>query len=253
MEKPFPLPRCFGSRDFLEKNPPMVAAVEKSLILDMGPAARQEELTQDLTAMMRVMETVMVLNDEQGSSNREMAKLRTRNEKLEARALKLEGELTDLRGKQENFAARVKELRETQEALAKAKNDLEDQKASHAEEKKSLEEELGKLQSAIAPAEGEPESVQGLSTRAQLVERIQQLGEGVFKAAQHSWENVLTQVKIVNPGLEFSTEGMGMLRKVVDGQIVIPEQYRQMEADEEEEDEQEEEDNGEEVHGESDG
>ncbi|MCI61447.1 hypothetical protein A2U01_0082704, partial [Trifolium medium] len=71
----------------------------------MGPAARQQELTQDLTAMMRVMETVLVLNDEQGSTNREMAKLRTRNEKLEARALKLDGELTDLRGKQENFAA----------------------------------------------------------------------------------------------------------------------------------------------------
>ncbi|MCI83713.1 hypothetical protein A2U01_0104989, partial [Trifolium medium] len=39
MERPFPLPRCFGSRDFLKNNPPMVAAVEKSLILDMGPAA----------------------------------------------------------------------------------------------------------------------------------------------------------------------------------------------------------------------
>ncbi|MCI25486.1 hypothetical protein A2U01_0046677, partial [Trifolium medium] len=51
MEQPFPLPRCFGSRDFLEKNPPMVAVVEKSLILDMGPTARQQELTQDLTAM----------------------------------------------------------------------------------------------------------------------------------------------------------------------------------------------------------
>ncbi|MCI81530.1 hypothetical protein A2U01_0102804, partial [Trifolium medium] len=62
----------------------------------MGPAARQQELTQDLSAMMRVMETVLVLNDEQGM---------TRNEKLEARALKLNGELTDLRGKQENFAA----------------------------------------------------------------------------------------------------------------------------------------------------
>ncbi|MCI67326.1 hypothetical protein A2U01_0088584, partial [Trifolium medium] len=82
-----------------------------------------------------------------------------------------------------NFAAQVKELRETQEALGKAKKDLEDQKASHAEEKKGLEEEVGKLQSAMAPAEGEPESVRELTTRAQLVERIQQLGEGVFKAA----------------------------------------------------------------------
>ncbi|MCI97098.1 hypothetical protein A2U01_0118398, partial [Trifolium medium] len=30
----------------------MVAAVEKSLILDMGPAARQKELTQDLTELI---------------------------------------------------------------------------------------------------------------------------------------------------------------------------------------------------------
>ncbi|MCI83115.1 hypothetical protein A2U01_0104390, partial [Trifolium medium] len=73
-----------------------------------------------------------------------------------AKALKLDGELTDLRGKQENFAAQVKELREMHEALDKAQKDLEDQKASHAEEKKGLEEELGKLQSAMAPAEGEP-------------------------------------------------------------------------------------------------
>ncbi|MCI57732.1 hypothetical protein A2U01_0078983 [Trifolium medium] len=36
------------------------------------------------------------------------------------------------------------------------------------------------------------------------------------------------------------------MRKVVDGQIVIPEQYRQMEAEDEEEEEVEEEDNGEE-------
>ncbi|MCI67558.1 hypothetical protein A2U01_0088817, partial [Trifolium medium] len=82
------------------------------------------------------------------------------------------------------------------------------------------------LQSALAPAEGEPESVRELTTQAQLIERIQLLGEGVFKAAQHSWENALTQIKVANPGFEFSTEGMGMLRKVVDGQIIIPEQYR---------------------------
>ncbi|MCI37029.1 hypothetical protein A2U01_0058253, partial [Trifolium medium] len=44
----------------------------------------------------------------------------------------------------------------------------------------------------------------------------------------------------------------GMLRKVVDGQIIIPEQYRQMKTDDEE-DEQDEEDNGEEGHGKSDG
>ncbi|MCI60051.1 hypothetical protein A2U01_0081306, partial [Trifolium medium] len=68
-------------------------------------------------------------------------------------------------------------------------------------------------------------------------------------------ENALAQVKVANPGLEFSTEGMRMLRKVVDGQIVIPEQYGQMKAEDEEEEEIEEEDNGDagrkEGHGES--
>ncbi|MCI88119.1 hypothetical protein A2U01_0109405, partial [Trifolium medium] len=45
-------------------------------------------------------------------------------------------------------------------ALGKAEKDLEDLRAGHAEEKKSLEEELGKLKSAMAPAEGEPASAQ---------------------------------------------------------------------------------------------
>ncbi|MCI78238.1 hypothetical protein A2U01_0099508, partial [Trifolium medium] len=75
-------------------------------------------------------------------------------EKLEARALKLDGELIDLRGKQENFAAQAKELRETHEALGKARKDLDDQEGHHAEEKKNLEEQLGNLKSAMAPAEG---------------------------------------------------------------------------------------------------
>ncbi|MCI71714.1 hypothetical protein A2U01_0092977 [Trifolium medium] len=49
-----------------------------------------------------------------------------------------------------------------------------------------MEEELSKLQSVMTPAEGEPDYVRGLTTRAAFIERIQQLGEGVFKATQHS-------------------------------------------------------------------
>ncbi|MCI83013.1 hypothetical protein A2U01_0104287, partial [Trifolium medium] len=72
-----------------------------------------------------------------------------------------------------NFAAQAKELREMGEALGKARNDLEDQEGRHAEEKKNLEEEFRKLQSAMTPAESEPDSVRELTTRAALVERIQ--------------------------------------------------------------------------------
>ncbi|MCI92020.1 hypothetical protein A2U01_0113316, partial [Trifolium medium] len=52
----------------MEKRPSMVADVEKAVILDMGSAARQEELAWDATAMIRLLETALVLNDEQGSS-----------------------------------------------------------------------------------------------------------------------------------------------------------------------------------------
>ncbi|MCI12122.1 hypothetical protein A2U01_0033225, partial [Trifolium medium] len=152
--------RC--SKDFMEKSPPMVADVERAVILDMRPAARQEELARDAAVVIRLLETALVLNDEQGGSTRDMEKLKTRNEKLEAKVLKLDNELIDLRGKQENFAAQVKELRETRDALDKAKKELGDLKDTHAEERKGLDEELGKLKSAMTPVEGKPDSVRGL-------------------------------------------------------------------------------------------
>ncbi|MCI51459.1 hypothetical protein A2U01_0072703, partial [Trifolium medium] len=66
---------------------------------------------------------------------------------------------------------------------------------------------------------------------AELVERIRKLGEDVFKGAKYA----LAQLQIVNPNVKFTTEGIGMLRKVVDGQIVIPDKYKQMEMEDEEE------------------
>ncbi|MCI49388.1 hypothetical protein A2U01_0070632, partial [Trifolium medium] len=82
----------------MDKRPPMVADVERAVIIDLGPAARQEELARDAAAVMRLLETALVLNDEQGSSTRDLEKLKARNEKLEAEVLKLENELIDHRG-----------------------------------------------------------------------------------------------------------------------------------------------------------
>ncbi|MCI79152.1 hypothetical protein A2U01_0100423, partial [Trifolium medium] len=76
---------------FLEKHPPMVADVERSIVLDMGSASRQDQLVQDTAAVMRLLETSLVLNNEKGSSTTELEKLKVRNEKLEAEVLKLEG------------------------------------------------------------------------------------------------------------------------------------------------------------------
>ncbi|MCH82826.1 hypothetical protein A2U01_0003638 [Trifolium medium] len=192
LERPFLLPRCFSAQGFLEKHPLMVAEVERSDIMGLEPAARQEQLVQDTAAMMRLLETALVLNDEKDSSTRDLEKLKGRNEKLEAEAEK----------------------------------DLRDLRASHTEEKKNLVEELGKLKSAMAPAEGEPATVEGLTTRGELVGVIKSLGEKVVSGVTYGFNNAVAQLKIVNSGLELSTEGIGVLKRVENGEIVIPEKYR---------------------------
>ncbi|MCI63255.1 hypothetical protein A2U01_0084512, partial [Trifolium medium] len=70
-------------------------------------------------AVMRLLETALVLNDEKGSSARELGKLRARNEKLEAKLLKAEIELTDQKEKYKVFVEKTTELRETRVELEK--------------------------------------------------------------------------------------------------------------------------------------
>jgi hypothetical protein len=47
---------------------------------------------------------------------------------------------------------------------------------------------------------------------------------------KHGWQNALAQVKVANPDVELSFEGMGVFREVVDGQIVLLDKYKEAEA-----------------------
>ncbi|MCI40175.1 hypothetical protein A2U01_0061407, partial [Trifolium medium] len=89
----------------------------------------------------------------------------------------------------ENYVAQAKELREMQAVLGKVEKDLGDLRTGHAEEKKNLEEELGKVKSAMAPAEDKPVSAQGLTTRAELVGVIKYLGEKVVSGVTYGFNN----------------------------------------------------------------
>jgi hypothetical protein len=74
----------------------------------------------------------------------------------------------------------------------------------------------------------------------------------VLSGVKHGWQNALAQVKVANPGVELSFEGMGVFREVVDGQIILPDKYKGMKAAElgddddmdEDVEEEEEEDDG---------
>ncbi|MCI77063.1 hypothetical protein A2U01_0098333, partial [Trifolium medium] len=69
-------------------------------------------------------------------------------------------------------------------------------------------------------------------------ERIRVLGQDVLDGVKFGFDNAMDQLKVLNLRVELNTEGLSMLKRVENGQIVIPPEYAQM-VEEEEEDEQE--------------
>ncbi|MCI48838.1 hypothetical protein A2U01_0070081, partial [Trifolium medium] len=79
-------------------------------------------------------------------------------------------------------------------------------------------------------------------------EKIRALGQDVLDGVKYGFDNVVAQVKVLNPTVELNIEGLSMLKRVEDGQLIIPPEYAQVE-DDEEEDEQEDGEKGQEVEG----
>jgi hypothetical protein len=240
MGRPFLLPRVVTDKDFLEKNNLQVAAVEKAAILEMSEEAARDQIVDDSAALLRMLERVLVLQEDKDSGRQGFEKLKSDYQVLEAVNLKLENEVVDLRGKKENFAAAARENRELRDEVAKLE-----------EEKKKLAEEIQSLKLAMAPMDDETENTRELSSRADFVARVRKLGESVLAGVKHGWQNALAQVIVANPDVELSFEGMGVFCEVVDGQTVLPEKYKEAEAAEQEGDddmdedgEEEEEDDG---------
>jgi hypothetical protein len=239
MGRPIFLPMVITDKDFLEKNPLQVAAVEKAAILEMNEDIAHDQIIDDSTALLRMMERVMVLHEDRGNRRNDMEKMKAEYSKLEAEYMKLENEVVDLRGKKENFVAAARENRE-----------LRDEVAKFDEERKKLVDEIKMLKSAMAPAEDETENTRELLSRADLVARVRKLGDSVLAGVKHGWQNALAQDKVANSGVELNFEGMGVFREVVDEQIILPEKYKDVEAaeladdDEMDDDVEEEEDDG---------
>ncbi|CAJ2661720.1 unnamed protein product [Trifolium pratense] len=189
-------------------------------------AARQSQLNEDIAAVIRLAETALVLNE--GGPTHEVEKLAARNAKLEGRIVKMEGELIDFRGKQENYG-NLLEVGVTREELEKTKKELEESK--------------------FAPAADEAVETSRLVSRADLVKEIKRLGGLMLASMVHGWKNAVAQLKVVNSEHGLITEGIHRLKKVENGQIVIPEEYRQMAMEEEKEDEEDDDDEDDEEEG----
>ncbi|CAJ2667127.1 unnamed protein product [Trifolium pratense] len=232
----FTLPACLSDQKYFDKNPLQVPASEKAFILGASASARQKQLNEDVAAVIRLAETALVLNE--GGPTHEVEKLAARNAKLEGKIMLMEGELIDLRGKQENYGQLLKDVRESRDELELAKKNLEEVEARSAEEKKKLEEVIADLQSKLAPAADEGAEISKMVSRADLVKEIKRQRGLMLASMVHGWKNAIAQLRVVNAERDLITEGIHKLKRVVNGQIIIPEEYREMELEEEKLDEE---------------
>ncbi|CAJ2646588.1 unnamed protein product [Trifolium pratense] len=200
----FVLPACLSNKDFFNNNPPQVPVSERDYVLGVSAAARQNQLTQDIAAVIRLAETALVLNE--GGPNHEAEKLAAKNRKLEAEIALLENDLLDLR-------------------------------SNSAEQRSKLLEEVAMLQAKCAPLEDEKEETLKFATRGDLVKEIKRQGGLMLASMVHGWKNAIAQLKVVNAEHGLITDGIHKLKRVENGQILIPEEYKQMALEEEKYDE----------------
>ncbi|XP_045790436.1 uncharacterized protein LOC123885208 [Trifolium pratense] len=232
----FVLPACLSDQKYFDKNPLQVPASEKNYILGVSASARQKQLTEDVAAVIRLAETALVLNE--GGPTHEAERLAARNVKLEGKIVQMEGELIDLRGKQENYGNLLEDVRLTRDELKETKKKLEDVETRGAEEKKQMEEVIADLQSKLAPAADEGAEISKMVSRADLVKEIKRQRGLMLASMVHGWKNAIAQLRVVNAERDLITEGIHKLKRVENGQIVIPEEYREMELEEEKLDEE---------------
>ncbi|XP_045802864.1 uncharacterized protein LOC123896533 [Trifolium pratense] len=232
----FVLPACLSDQKYFDKNPLQVPASEKAFILAASASARQKQLNEDVAAVIRLAETALVLNE--GGPTLEAEKLAAKNRKLEAEIALLENDLLDLRSKQENYFKNMEEARLTAEQLEKTNKVLEDLKVSSAEQRGKLMEEVAMLQAKCAPLEDEKEETLKFVTRGDLVKEIKRQGGLMLASMVHGWKNAIAQLRVVNAEHGLITDGIHKLKRVENGQIVIPEEYKQMELEEEKLDEE---------------
>ncbi|GAU51365.1 hypothetical protein TSUD_134060 [Trifolium subterraneum] len=172
---------------------------------DMGPEALKNELADAMVAAFKLMEISSFLN------GRECKYLEERD------AAREEVVLVNQRLEQTkvNHAA-YKEKFKLQVGLVTKLDEKETEAARLTAEKEGLE---GQIKDLTA----EKETLEGKGfTRAALVSRIFELEAQQMDIAKSSFDNVVAQLMVLNPGFDLVVAGAFELKEVHDGVIVSP-------------------------------
>ena len=125
-----------------------------------------------------------------------------------------------------NLRAKLAAIEKTQIEEEKAQKLSEEESGSVFEkrrilllEKKDLEEKVAILTAEVTPAEDESEDTKDLKTQAKLVAHFQLAVDNTQASSEGSFENMVKQIHVLNPGVELNTSGVGVNYYVAVGKI----------------------------------
>ena len=234
------LPPCYVERSFFKAEESIVVpAPEAKAILDQDVAARRKDLARDIAAVIRVMETAMVLTDTSVSTaSLEEALLQVRTEKE-----RLSQDLSDYKEEhqlQEGLRQKLEEVERERDQLKAAKASLEEQVVDHqklTEDNAYLRAQVESLEGKVRPLADETEEERALGSRGELLGHIRTLNQDLVACFKEGFDNAVEQLGLLNP--ELVTEGSAYNCCVRDGEIICPfEAEEELGGEEEEEDEE---------------
>ncbi|GAU27460.1 hypothetical protein TSUD_161460 [Trifolium subterraneum] len=230
----FVFPPAIGSPKLVRKSPVALSDAELAIMNDMGPEALKNEIADAMVAAFKMMEISSFLNgreckylEERDNAKEEAALLRQSLEQAKVNhaaykdRYKLQAGLVTQLTEKEKEAAR----------LVEEKAVLEGQIKDLTSEKETLEGKVRDLESmpcssGTAPDVDElvvdPNGEYKGFTRAALVSRIFELKGQQLDVAESSFDNVVAQLEVLNPGVELVVAGASELKEVQDGAIVSP-------------------------------
>ncbi|XP_058788508.1 uncharacterized protein LOC131662676 [Vicia villosa] len=193
-DRTFVLPPCFKDGGYFDRVPMATSPDEARRVDSMDSPALLKHLASDGAAVMRVLEMTQVLASRSSISPEELRKAESEKKKAVEDANRLK-------------ADREKLKKKVDEALKQKDEEIE------AEKKK-----VADLQREWAPSDEEFPDVAVLKSRAEFVEKINEMKLSLAEMAEAGFDYAVRQLRVLNPGLK---EGnIGVSSRIVDGAMV---------------------------------
>jgi len=196
---------------------------ELRVIHDLGPAGWSTAITEGVIATVKALEVATVLNNASLEGKIKVNALTKERDALVSQISQLEGDVADKRSVAEE---RGRQVAVVEKHLVDARAAFEQATESSqklAEERAALEESLKKPDFLV---EEETEDIVVLR-RADLVERVSVLEGSLVNAVKLGFDHAVTQLKVVNPDVNLSVEGIHHLSTIEDGEIKPPPDFEE--------------------------